>query len=160
MLFQNPHVPFVKHISAPHSKAPLTWLAFVMKFFMITGKKLKNIFENSVLAMSEFISNGAEIKNASEKRFKISGRDYAELLYNFIDEVIYFVDAENFIPKQAEVHLDEKKGSRIILKAILFGDKTGNYENLSHMKAATYSEMYIKENKEEKRWEAQAVIDV
>ena len=128
--------------------------------FIVHGKKLKDIFENSVLAISEFISKGAEIKNLTEKRFKISGRDYPELLYNFIDEVIYFVDAEDFIPQRAEVHLEEKKGKRIILKAILFGDRTGNYENLSHMKAATYSEMYIKENKEEKRWEAQAVIDV
>ena len=127
--------------------------------FIVHGKKLKNIFENSVLAMSEFISNGAEIKNMSEKRFKISGRDYIELFYSFIDEIIYFVDAENFIPKEAQVHLEEKKG-KIFLKAILFGDNAGNYENLSHVKAATYSEMYIKENKEEKRWEAQAVIDV
>ena len=128
--------------------------------FIVHGKKLKNIFENSVLAISDFISNGAEIKNMSEKRFKISGRDYVELLYSFIDEIIYFIDAEDFIPKEAQVHLEEQKKDKIILKAILFGDKAGNYENLSHIKAATYSEMYIKENKEEKRWEAQAVIDV
>jgi len=128
--------------------------------FIVHGKKLKNIFENSVLAISEFVSNGSEIKNMSEKKFKISARDYPELLYSFIDEVIYFIDAENFIPKEAQVYLEEQKKDKIILKAILFGDKAENYENLSHIKAATYSEMYIKENKEEKRWEAQAVIDV
>jgi SHS2 domain-containing protein len=128
--------------------------------FIVYGKKMKDLFENSALAVSDFVSKSAGIKNMSEKRFKISGRDYLELLYNFIDEIIYFIDAENFVPCEAQVHIEEQKKDKIVLKAILFGDKVGNYENLSHIKAATYSEMYIKEDKEKKRWEAQAVIDV
>ena len=125
--------------------------------FIMHGKNPKAIFENCALALSEFLSNGNEIKNISEKKFKIAGRDYEELLYNFIDEIIYFFDAENFIPLNAQIKLEEVKGKKI-LRAILFGDKTKDYENLKGLKSATYSEMYV-ENKGDK-WEAQAVVDV
>ncbi len=137
--------------------------------FIVHGRKLKDIFENVVLAISDFVSNGSEIKSILQKKFKISGRDYEELLYNFIDELIYFIDAENFIPAKAQIKIDKnpngssppKKNKKIIiLKAIIFGDNAKNYENLEHIKAATYSEMFIRENKEKNRWEAQAVVDV
>jgi SHS2 domain-containing protein len=125
--------------------------------FLVHGKTRKAIFENSVLALSEFISKEGKIENASTKRFKISGRDYEELLYSFIDEIIYLLDAENFVPSKAEVLLDERK-DKIILKAIIFGDKTANYKNLEGIKSATYSEMYIK--KKFDKWEAQVVVDI
>jgi SHS2 domain-containing protein len=127
--------------------------------FVAKGKKLKDIFENSVLALSEFISRGTEIKNTTEKRFKISGRNNEELLYNFIDEIIYFLDAESFVPLKSEVKIEEKKKGRIILKAIIFGDKAKNYESLDTLKSATYSEMYIKKD-DDGKWEAQIVVDV
>jgi len=135
--------------------------------FIVHGKTLKSIFENSVLAISEIISKDEKIENSITKRFKISGRDYEELLYSFIDEVIYLLDAENFVPSKAEVKLEKKNrnGSynlrskgKIILRAIIFGDKTGNYKNLKGIKSATYSEMYIK--KKFDKWEAQVVVDV
>jgi SHS2 domain-containing protein len=125
--------------------------------FAVQGKNLKAIFENSVLALSEFISKGEKINNATIKRFKISGRDYEELLYSFIDEIIYLLDAENFVPSKAEVKLDQRK-DKIVLKAIIFGDKTSNYKNLEGIKSATYSEMYIK--KKMGKWEAQVVVDI
>jgi SHS2 domain-containing protein len=125
--------------------------------FIIHGKTLKAIFENSVLALSDFIAKGEKIEKITEKRFKISGRDYEELLYSFIDEIIYFLDAENFVPSEGKVKLEEKKG-KIILRAIIFGDKVGKYKNLEGIKSATYSEMYIKKKMD--KWEAQVVVDV
>jgi SHS2 domain-containing protein len=125
--------------------------------FVVYGKSLKAIFENSVLAIAEFISKGEKIESVKTKRFKILGRDYEELLYNFIDEIIYFLDVENFISAKAEVKIDEK-GKKIVLKAILFGDDAKNYTNLDSIKSATYSEMYVKKKME--KWEAQVVIDV
>ncbi len=125
--------------------------------FVVHGKDLKAIFENSVLALSDFLSKGGKIESTATKRFKISARDYEELLYNFIDEVIYFLDAENFVPANAKVQLENKKG-KITLRAVLSGDEAKNYKNLDSIKSATYSEMYIK--KKMGKWEAQVVVDV
>ena len=79
------------------------------------------------------------------------------MLYLFIDEIIFLYDAENFIPSSAKAKVS-KKGKARSLKASISGDSTKKYRNLDHVKAATYSEMYIKKTKS--CWEAQAVVDV
>ena len=45
------------------------------------------------------------------------------------------------------------------LEGEVFGDDAVNYKDLDHIKAATYSEMYIRQKKD-KSWEAQVVLDV
>jgi len=121
--------------------------------FRSYGKTLNEIFENSVLAVSEYISRGQKIKSAKGKVIEVSGIDYESLFYNFLDELIYLLDAENFITAKAKVTI---RGYN--LQAELFGDKASNYQDLDHIKAATYAEMYIK--KTENGFEAQAVLDV
>lgn len=121
--------------------------------FRAYGKTLNEIFENSVLAIAEYISRGGKIKSAKGKVIDVSGEDLESLFYNFLDEIIYLVDAEEFVSAKAKVIV---RGFN--LHAELFGDKTSNYESLDHIKAATYAEMYIK--KIDKEWEAQAVLDV
>ena len=121
--------------------------------FQSYGKTLNEIFENSVLAVSEYISRGAKIKSAKGRIIDVSGTDLESLFYNFLDELIYLLDAENFLATKAKVTI---RGYN--LHAELFGDKASNYKDLDAIKAATYAEMYIKKTGD--TWEAQAVLDV
>lgn len=125
--------------------------------FMAWGKTLEKLFENSAFALANFLSKGQDIQNKIKKKFKITGKDYEELLYNFIDGIVYLLDAENFIAVKTRVKIINKKG-KIELEASVYGDKVENYENLDYIKSATYSEMYVKKIPE--GWEAQAVVDV
>lgn len=122
--------------------------------FQSYGKTLNEVFENSVLAIAEYISRGKKIKANKGKTIKVTGNDLESLFYNFLDELIYLIDAENFITAKAKVTI-----SGYNLKAKLFGDSTKNYKELDHIKAATYAEMYIKNLPDGNR-EAQAVMDV
>ncbi len=121
--------------------------------FEVEGKTLAEIFENSVEAVSNYISRGGKIKSAKGKVINVSGTDMGSLFYNFLDELIYLLDAENFIVAKAKVII---RGYN--LRAELFGDNAKNYSDLDYIKAATYAEMYIK--KTLKGWKAQAVLDV
>ena len=125
--------------------------------FTVMGKSIEEIFENSALAVSEFISKYEKIKNKAKKGFVISAEDHEELLYKFLDELIYLLDAKSFVCSHVKVSIKNGK-KEMTLKAIVYGDKTKNYRNLEHIKAATYSEMYLKKVKN--RWKAQAVIDI
>lgn len=124
--------------------------------FRVFGKRVEELFENTGLAISDFLSKGKKIKSLNQRKLKVSGKDYEEVFYKFIDELIYLFDAKNFIVSKAKVEIRE--GKKINLNAIVLGDETKNYKNLDSIKSATYSEMYIKKNK--KNWEAQAVVDV
>ena len=121
--------------------------------FRIFGKNQNEIFENSALAISDIMSRGQKIKSKNKKQIKVEGHDKESLLYNFIEELLYLVEAENFITSRAEVTISNNK-----LKADLFGDSTLDYSNLDHIKSPTYNDMYVKRIKN--GWEAQAVVDV
>ncbi|MBS3080000.1 archease [Candidatus Pacearchaeota archaeon] len=121
--------------------------------FQAFGKTLNEAFENSILAISSFLSKEQKIKNKIIKKISVNGTDIKSLLYNFLDEMIYLFDAELFIPKNAEVTINGNK-----LTAIIFGDKTLNYEGLDYIKSVTYSDMIIEKN--EKGYIIQVVLDV
>src|SRR3989344_1604223 len=103
------------------------------------GKTLNEAFENVVLAVAEYISKGQKIKSKKGKLIEVHGSDLENLLYNFLDEIIYIFDAENFIVAKTEITV---LGNNI--KAILYGDDAKNYPGLDYIKAATYAEMYVK----------------
>ena len=121
--------------------------------FQANGKTLNEVFENSALAVSNYLSRGEAIKSAKCKIINLSGNDLESLFYNFLDELLYLLDAENFIVAKAKVTIHGYN-----LQAELFGDKASNYKDLDHIKAATYAEMFIK--KTSSGWQAQAVLDV
>ena len=85
-------------------------------------------------------------------RIEVEGQDYESLLYAFLDELLYFLDAEHFVTARATVEVEGTKAC-----AMLYGDDAGEYK-LKHVKAATYAEMYVKETL--RGWEAQVVLDV
>lgn len=117
------------------------------------GKTLNETFQNAALAVSSYLSRGKKIKISKEKIIKVSGIDQKSLFYNFLDELIYLLDAEHFITASAKVKI---KGNT--LTASLKGDNASNYQDLDHIKAATYAEMHIK--KISSGFQAQAVLDV
>ncbi|MEK6888870.1 MAG: archease [Nanoarchaeota archaeon] len=117
-----------------------------------SGKTLNEIFENAVLAIAEYCSGGEKISNKKGKVINVKGNDNESLLYNFIDEILYLIDAKRFIPVMAKVKIKDNS-----LTAELSGDSTDKYK-LEHIKAATYAEMSIKKVKS--NWQAIFVLDV
>jgi SHS2 domain-containing protein len=82
----------------------------------------------------------------------VTGSDKESLLYNFIEELLYLVDAKAFVLSKIKVKIDGNS-----LKAELSGDGTANY-NLDVVKAPTYAEIYVRGTS--KGVEIQMVVDV
>lgn len=122
--------------------------------FKASGSTLGKAFENSALAMFHSMYKkrvDADLKNHIE----VSGRDLESLLYNFLEELLFLLDSENFFLSEIKVRVDEKKFK---LEADIFGDSAGKYPIGLDVKAVTYNEMFVK--KEKGRWVCQAVLDV
>jgi SHS2 domain-containing protein len=124
--------------------------------FRARGKTLNEAFENSVLAMSNYLSGGEKIASKTEKTISLKGHDYESLLYNLLDELVFLLDSEGFVVSKSEIHI-----SGFALKSKLYGDSAKEY-GLDHIKAATYAEMYVKKKHSNAKeyWEIQAVLDV
>lgn len=121
--------------------------------FRAYGRTLNEVFESVVLAFSSLVAGELEVLSKKRKKISVSGNDRESLLYNFIEELIYLFDADNFLVVQGKIHV-----SGNFLTAELFGGDSTVYSELEHVKAATYSEMEVK--KFGGRWVAQAVVDV
>ena len=121
--------------------------------FRAYGESLEEAFENSVLAFADFVGKGEKIKSRKGKVVNVSGSDKESLFYNFLEELIYLLDTDKFVVCKAKVFF---RGNN--LRAELFGDDASNYKNLDYVKAATYSEMEVRQVN--KKWVVQAVMDV
>ena len=123
--------------------------------FRAYGETLEKAFVNSSEALVHSICQD-EIKKSKIKKISIKGKNLENLLYNFLEELIYLFDSEQFIlAKIKSLKLNEKE---LILNAELEGENAKNYEIYSHIKAVTYNEMFIK--KEKGFWVCQVVLDV
>ncbi len=122
--------------------------------FRAFGDNKEEAFTNSALALKESICGEIKVKEEKKKNIKIEGRDFESLLYNFLEEILYLFDAENFlISKIKKMEINEFK-----LKAVIAGDRASKYEFTNPVKAVTYNDMFIK--KKGNKWIAQVVLDV
>jgi len=122
--------------------------------FVAEGKTVEEVFKNSALALKESICDKIKVKEEKNKNVNVEGKDFESLLYNFLEEIIYFADAENFLISNVK----EIKIKNLKLKAIISGDKASNYNFTNEVKAVTYNEMFVKEKEE--KWISQVVLDV
>ena len=122
--------------------------------FQAFGKSLEEVFENSALAVANSMCD-KKIKSVKKIKFKVSGKDLEALMYNFLEELLFFLDTKEFFLSKIKVKISKDKK---ILEAEVLGDKAGNYEIHIDVKAVTYNEMFVKQDKN--KWVAQVVLDV
>lgn len=122
--------------------------------FQAFGKSLNEAFENASLAMFNTMYDG-KVKSVIKKKIGVKGKDLESLLYNFLEELLFLLDSQNFFLSKIKVKIDEKK---LELKAALSGDKAGNYKINLDVKAVTYNQMYVK--KHNNKYIVQVVLDV
>ncbi|MDP3966612.1 MAG: archease [archaeon] len=123
--------------------------------FRVYGKTIEEIFENSSRALFSSICE-EKIKNKKKIKIKVSGKDYLNLLYNFLEELLFLIDSKDFFVSEfLSLSINKKNLS---LSAEIVGDSGKNYCVHSQIKAVTYNNMFLK--KYGKRWIAQVVLDV
>lgn len=122
--------------------------------FQASGTTLEDAFESAVLALKETIAGKIKVNPAIEKQIKIQGKDKEALLYNFLEEFLYLLDAEDFLlSKIKKIKITGNK-----LSAVIAGDKSSNYKFTNDVKAITYNQMFVK--KEKNKFICQVVLDV
>lgn len=113
--------------------------------FQAYGKTMEESFSNAALAMFSIIVDTKKIKKNIKKGIEARGHDLKSLLYNYLEELLFLIDTENFLLNHIEELIIHKKGKEYFLEAIVVGDKADDYETNGDIKAVTYNEMEIKE---------------
>ena len=112
--------------------------------FKAFGKSLEEQFGNAVLAMFSFMFKIDEIEPKIRKKIHAKGNDEKSLLYNWLEEFLYLLDAEAFIPSKVEKVKITTTEKGFEITGVFLGDKVGTHKHIGSVKAITYSEMEIK----------------
>jgi len=122
------------------------------------GRDLNELFENAALATSEVMTDTKQIRPSIKKEIKLENNDLGNLLFDFLDEVIYYKDAEKLL--FSKFNVDIKKDKVYKLKAVISGEKidTKRHELRDDVKAVTLYEFELKKSKN--GYKARFILDI
>ena len=124
----------------------------------VEEKSLDKAFITSAMALKEVIVDKIKVKAKIKKEIKVKGKDRESLLYNFLEEFLYLVDAKSLILSEINELKITKTKNKLSLHAKIVGDNSLNYKFTNEVKAVTYNDMLIKESKN--KTTIQFVLDV
>lgn len=127
--------------------------------FRAYGRTLEEAFSNSALAMFNIMLDTKKVAPKIERKIQVQAKEPGRLLFEFLGRFLFLLDAENFVLNKIATLKISRKGAKYILDAVAVGDELSEkYETLTQVKAITYNEMEIKEEKG--TWVVNAVADV
>ena len=122
--------------------------------FRAEGSSLEEMFVAAAEAMNETIRGDIKILESEERSFEVEGKDGVGLLYNFLEEFLFLLDAEDYLMARIKsIDISDNK-----LKCVVVGDAAENYKFTNDVKAVTYSDMFVRE--ENGKFTCEVVLDV
>ena len=122
--------------------------------FRAEGSTIEEMYSSAVDALNKTIRGDIKILEQKEVSFDVEGKDREGLLYNFLEEFLFLLDAEDFLVARIKsVSISDNK-----LECVVVGDSADNYKFTNDVKAITYNEMKIWEEKG--KFICQVVLDV
>ncbi len=126
--------------------------------FRAYGKNFEEAFMNSAFAMTSLMYDAEMVAAFKIEKIIVRGKDMEQLLYNFIEELLFLQDSKQFVMHGFVNPIKIlKKDGKFKLTAEIIGDSIKEeYKIRPVVKAVTYSEMEISE----KPLYLQVVVDI
>jgi len=124
----------------------------------VTGRTSKELFVNAVDALFDVMieSKTGEKSEKQYKKITIEGADVADLLINFLRELLYLFNGEKFITDGCEIIRFTNKELEARLTVCPFTSKKHLIK--TEIKAVTYSGLKVE--KQKTGWKARIIFDV
>lgn len=128
-------------------------------FFVAKANTLSELFEQCALAVEETMVDVPKVQ--PQQKIKILGEDknIETLLYDFLDELIFFKDYKQLMFSKFEISIEEKN-EKYFLTCLASGEKLDlvRHEPKVDVKAVTMHEFEVK--KIDKGWQANVILDI
>lgn len=126
--------------------------------FEAYGKTLGELFENAALATMEVMIKLDTISGKIKKVIKLEDGNIENLLFRFLEELIFLKDADYMLFDKFKINIKENK--KFVLKADIYGEKIDikRHELKVDVKAVTWHKFQIKKDK--RGWKARIILDI
>jgi SHS2 domain-containing protein len=128
--------------------------------FEATGRELPELFVAAADAtMNVMIENLDAIEPRETRRIELKNDAIDMLLFDFLQELIFFKDAEQLLLRVREAKIDERD-NHYFLKATAAGEKLdpGRHEQRADVKAVTLHQFHVEKIDDE--WKASVILDI
>ncbi|NYT00367.1 MAG: archease [Methanocellales archaeon] len=125
--------------------------------FKAYGKTLEDVFANAALAMFDVMLETDNVKPIIVKNIDVKGEDLESLMFEWLNELLFYVDSGSLGFSRFDVHIDE---NQMKLSAKVSGEPIdqARHRTKTDIKACTYHGMEIKQING--IWAAQVILDV
>ena len=128
--------------------------------FEATGRDLSELFTSAAKAtMNVMMENLDAIEPRETRRIELKNDEVDMLPFDFLQELIYFKDAERLLLRVREIRMEEKEGA-YSLKATTTGEPldAGRHQQRADVKAVTLHD--FRAEKTEGGWKARVLLDI
>jgi SHS2 domain-containing protein len=124
------------------------------------GRTLEEAFEQAAKAVFEVITDTAKVECKHEIEVEVDGYDLENLLYRWIEELLYYLDTDKIVFSVFKVMEIKRQDDSYLLKARVCGEKFNpdKHEHRTIVKAMTYAQMNIR--REDDCWVLTFVVDI
>ena len=119
------------------------------------GKDMNEAFENAGLAIFNIISDTSNIDPSNEIEFEVASEDDVSLLYDYLEELLFYHETEFMLFSEFQVEIDEN----FHLRARIKGEEINwdKHERKTEIKAITFHKMAVRKTD---HVEVQAIVDL
>jgi SHS2 domain-containing protein len=128
--------------------------------FEATGRDLPQLFTAAADAtMNVMIDNLDAIESRETRQVELSNDNVEMLLFDFLQELIYFKDAKRLLLRAHETQIDQK-GEAYFLKAKVAGERLDDtrHQQRADVKAVTLHGFSVQ--KDDGGWRARVLLDI
>jgi SHS2 domain-containing protein len=128
--------------------------------FEATGRDLPQLFAAAADAtMNVMIDNLDAIESRETLQIELSNDNVEMLLFDFLQELIYFKDAKRLLLRARETHINQK-GEVYFLKAKVAGERLDDtrHQQRADVKAVTLHGFSVE--KRDANWKARVLLDI
>jgi SHS2 domain-containing protein len=128
--------------------------------FKAWGTTSKEMFKAAADAtMNVMVEDLTAIGPAEHKLIRVEEETIDLLLFQFLQEIIFYKDAENLLLRVEEVHI-ERLNSRMVCSARAYGETIDDFKHALNVdiKAVTFHRFEVKQAEE--GWTATVVLDI
>src|SRR3989344_6809204 len=147
---------------------PLEDISIADAAFEVIGKDLNEIFRDAALATFSEMVDIFAVGSSETREIKVEGEKLDDLLFKWLEQLIYLKDAEYLWFGKFDVNI-QQKGKKYVLEATAYGEKiTQDPKKMrTDVKAITRHMLKVEqftfddvEKKVRKGWRATFVLDI
>lgn len=122
----------------------------------VRAPTLNELFEGAACAMMSIITDSSKVHETAEKEASLDAGDLGELMFVWLNELIYIINSGAFLFSRFEVEVEDTA-----LRARMWGEEIDpdRHGLMLDIKAATYHELEVRQTADGS-WEARVIFDV